>query len=97
MGTPGLTWLWTSRCSLSFAPARPRWTVRTELWLSAWPLPARGSWGQLMMVRCSSLQFPDLSGPRGLCNPHPVWPPLAEDPGSIRALPQDTPWTMVLP
>lgn len=97
MRTPSLTWLWTGHCSLSFATTRSQWTARAELWLSAWPLPARGSWGQLMTVRCSSLQFPDHPGPRSLCSPHPVWPPPVEDPGSVRALPQAAPWTLALP
>lgn len=96
MGKPSLTWLWTDSCSLSFAPAWPRWMARAEL-LSAGPLPARGTCGRLRKVHCSSLLFPDCPGPGGLCSPHLAWPPPVEDPGSVRAPPQASPRTLALP
>ena len=73
LGKPSLTWLWTDNCSLSFAPARPRWMARAEL-LFAGPLPARGTCGRLRKVHCSSLLFPDHPGPGGLCSLHLAWP-----------------------
>ena len=90
MGKPSLRWLWTDSCSLSFALARPRWTARAELWLSAWPLPAR----QLTKVHCSSLLSPDRPGPgasaaRTLHGPHPSGRPwLRQSP--TPGLPLDT-------
>ena len=76
MGKPSLPRLWTDSRSLSFALARPWWMARAELWLSAWPLPARGTCRQLTKVHCSSLLSPDCSGPRAsaactLHGPHP--------------------------